>query len=124
MSVLNDRRRWKDPDLAEKMGDFTVVGMDRYAIATIRFDSGIEASKSYRMLMKESTPVDEAPINAPKIFAWEVDHPVEEALFEALGAVSVCWEHPELAGVFDSTRARQIGDELMDLLKRKLWADA
>ena len=42
---------------------------------------------------------------------------VETAVFEALGAVSVCWETPEGAGVFNSTRARQIGEELMTFLQ-------
>src|SRR4051794_17540898 len=38
---------------------------------------------------------------------------LEEAVFQALGAASTCWEHVEDAGVFDSTRAKAIGDELM-----------
>ena len=38
------------------------------------------------------------------------------AVFQALGAASVCWEKPEGAGIFDSTRAREIGDALIWLL--------
>lgn len=34
----------------------------------------------------------------------------------SLGAASVCWEDPKGAGVFDSDRAKEIGDELMDFL--------
>lgn len=35
-------------------------------------------------------------------------------VFEALGAVSVCWDNLSEAGMFDSTRARAIGEELLD----------
>lgn len=35
-------------------------------------------------------------------------------VFEALGAVSACWDNLEGAGTFESTRARQIGEELLD----------
>ena len=38
------------------------------------------------------------------------------AVFQALGSASVCWEKPEGAGVFDSTRAREVGDALVELL--------
>ena len=31
---------------------------------------------------------------------------------EAIGAASMCWEHPERAGVFDSPRALEIADRL------------
>ncbi len=41
---------------------------------------------------------------------------MESAIFQALGAASVCWESLENTGIFDSTRARQIGDELMELV--------
>jgi len=34
-------------------------------------------------------------------------------IFEALGNASACWENPAGAGVFDSTRAAQIGEELV-----------
>lgn len=40
------------------------------------------------------------------------------AIFQALGAASVCWEFPERAGVFDSTRAREIGDALVKELEK------
>jgi hypothetical protein len=44
---------------------------------------------------------------------------LEQAVYVALGAVSVCWEDLSQAGVFDSVRAKQIGRELMDLIKRQ-----
>ena len=34
----------------------------------------------------------------------------------AIGAASMCWEHPERAGVFDSTRALEIADQLKQYL--------
>jgi hypothetical protein len=41
---------------------------------------------------------------------------IQEAVFQAIGAASVCWEHPEKAGVFDSDRAKDIGNGLLDRL--------
>ena len=38
---------------------------------------------------------------------------LQQEVFEALGAASTCWETPEGAGVFDSTRAKELGDGLM-----------
>lgn len=35
-------------------------------------------------------------------------------IFQSLGAASSCWETLDDAGEFDSSRARQIGDELCD----------
>lgn len=42
------------------------------------------------------------------------------AVFQALGAASVCWEHMEGTGVFDSTRARAIGDALLEEIRAEL----
>jgi hypothetical protein len=39
--------------------------------------------------------------------------PLATVVFQCLGGASVCWEFPGAAGVFDSTRAKQIGDELV-----------
>lgn len=39
---------------------------------------------------------------------------LEEAVFQALGAASVCWENIDKAGVFKSERARDIGIELLE----------
>lgn len=57
------------------------------------------------------------------IFGWPVDKPAHEAIGEAIGAASMCWKHVERAGVFDSTRAAMIADELEALLKAKLWIE-
>jgi hypothetical protein len=42
----------------------------------------------------------------------------ERLVFEALGAASTCWDGLNRAGVFDSTRAKQIGEQLLDDLRR------
>ena len=55
------------------------------------------------------------------IFDWPVDKPVHEAIGEAIGAASMCWDPRPSTAVFDSTRAAQIADELEALLRRKLW---
>lgn len=41
---------------------------------------------------------------------------IESAVFQALGGASMCWEAIEHAGVFDSTRAREIGERLLEHL--------
>jgi hypothetical protein len=52
-----------------------------------------------------------------------------EILYQSLGAASVCWETPEGAGLFDSTRAKEIGEKLTYEVDRALllaqtpWAD-
>lgn len=43
--------------------------------------------------------------------------PIETAVFQALGAASVCWESMAGTGVFDSTRAKEIGDELLAVIR-------
>lgn len=45
-----------------------------------------------------------------------LDQELEGAVFQALGAASVCWESLQEAGVFDSTRAKQIGEELVGII--------
>lgn len=42
---------------------------------------------------------------------------VEEVVFQAIGAGSVCWENPNGAGEFDSTLARAVGDDAMARLR-------
>lgn len=39
---------------------------------------------------------------------------IEKKIFEAVGAASVAWENPAGAGEFDSTRAKEIGDRLVE----------
>lgn len=42
----------------------------------------------------------------------EETEPLESAVFQALGAASMCWK-PAPAGEFDSARAEAIGDGLL-----------
>jgi len=37
-----------------------------------------------------------------------------EAVFQAIGAASTCWEHMEGTGIFQSNLAREIGEALME----------
>ena len=41
------------------------------------------------------------------------DASLEQAIREAVGTASMCWEHPENAGVFDSTRALWVSNGLI-----------
>lgn len=38
-----------------------------------------------------------------------------EAIGQALGAASVCWDPMDCTGVFDSRRASQLADELLEI---------
>lgn len=38
---------------------------------------------------------------------------LEEVVFQALGAASVCWDPMDCTGVFESDRAKKIGDEVV-----------
>ena len=44
---------------------------------------------------------------------------LEEVVFQALGAASACWESLEGAGVFQSDRAKTIGDEVIDWINSR-----
>ncbi len=50
----------------------------------------------------------------------EADH-LSEAVMQALGAASVCWEPMDATGVFMDERATQIGRELLAIIQQ--WAD-
>lgn len=41
----------------------------------------------------------------------------EELILTAMGEASMCWSNIDAAGVFDSTRAKGIGDKLLHDLK-------
>lgn len=57
--------------------------------------------------------------NKPFEFVTSRDEPLtlESAVFQALGAASTCWDHPEGAGVFHSDEARNIGEKLLKFIK-------
>lgn len=63
------------------------------------------------------------PDKAEVILDLDVNTPLEEAVFLALGAASTCWENMSGAGLFESDRCKQIGEELMDFLKQKGFLD-
>lgn len=44
---------------------------------------------------------------------------LSSAVFQALGGASTCWEAIEHAGVFDSTRAKEIGDALLAYIEER-----
>jgi hypothetical protein len=39
-------------------------------------------------------------------------------VFQAIGAASICWDNIRAAGVFDSVRAKEIGEALLEELKK------
>jgi hypothetical protein len=49
-------------------------------------------------------------------FEWTEGTSLRQAVFEALGAASVCWENIEDAGVFQSDIAIEIGNELVEFV--------
>lgn len=63
---------------------------------------------------------EEREPNLPS-FNWAIDTPVPQIIGEAIGAASMCWEHPHAGGVYDSERASYIMDEVIAALQRKLW---
>lgn len=44
---------------------------------------------------------------------------LEELVFQAIGAASTCWENLEGAGIFRATRAKALGDELLERLRER-----
>lgn len=54
-------------------------------------------------------------IERRKRWHYDIGEPEDRAsaVFQALGAASVCWEHMSGTGIFDSDRARQIGEALL-----------
>ena len=57
---------------------------------------------------------------ATKRFNWDKDTSIKNAVFQALGGASMCWETPEGAGVFNDQLASDIGEELMEFLTEKM----
>lgn len=56
-------------------------------------------------------------------FEFQPEHdgtlPLATAVFQALGAASVCWDSMEGTGVFQSERAKAIGDALLAVIKEQ-----
>jgi len=56
----------------------------------------------------------------PNVFQLPPEESLEEAVFTSLGAASTCWENLSGAGVFESTRAKAIGEALMNKIREEL----
>ena len=68
----------------------------------------------------ERKPVRTKPVRIlPEYEQVEIPD-LREAIFQALGAASTCWEPMDCTGVFESQRAEQIGEELMQVILQ--WA--
>lgn len=52
----------------------------------------------------------------PEFEIIDPEKTLSENVFVSLGAASVCWENMSGAGVFDSSRAKVIGDELVEYI--------
>jgi hypothetical protein len=55
------------------------------------------------------------PVPYPLDLDKEADGP-EQAVFLTIGAASACWENLAGAGIFQSTWAKQLGDQLLEYL--------
>jgi hypothetical protein len=51
-------------------------------------------------------------------------HDLHNAVYQSIGAASVCWENPGGAGVFDSTRAAALGEGLIAWLVEHGFPDS
>lgn len=58
--------------------------------------------------------------NPKTSFDWKPDTPLHEAIGEAVGAASMCWQFPAGAGRFDSDRAAAIVDALEEFIHSKM----
>lgn len=43
---------------------------------------------------------------------------LEQAVFRSLGAASACWSTLSRAGTFDASRAKEIGEELVEYINK------
>jgi hypothetical protein len=53
------------------------------------------------------------------VFDWTLDTPTKQIIEEALGAASMCWQYPDKAGIFVTSRAEAIADEVLTILYQK-----
>jgi hypothetical protein len=52
------------------------------------------------------------------LFNWPDDMPISDAVGEAMGFASMCWD-PSPTGVFESELASRATDELIEFIHRK-----
>jgi hypothetical protein len=83
-----------------------------------------EKSCSYINLMYPTNPPQPAPCNCrlsrlvdEQELREQLAKEIESRLFAALGMASMCWSEVP-TGVFDSERAQEIGNELLELIAR------
>lgn len=50
-------------------------------------------------------------------FQYDAEPTLRETVFQAMGFASVCWSKIENAGVFDSTMARDAGQEALEAIR-------
>lgn len=50
-------------------------------------------------------------------FEFDRADSIESAVFQALGAASTCWESLDNTGIFQSDRAKEIGEELLAFIR-------
>lgn len=58
----------------------------------------------------------EPPKRILPVYDHVLGQELEHAVFTALGVASVCWEPMNCTGVFDTATAKQVGDELTDII--------
>lgn len=65
-------------------------------------------------------PPDAVRPNVPFEFHREDDGTISlaSAVFQALGAASVCWSNPP-TGIFESDRAKEIGEKLIEFIENE-----
>ena len=56
----------------------------------------------------------------PVITITGLSNALKNAIYMAIGAASTCWIHNTGNAVFDSTRAKTIGDELIEKIEKEL----
>lgn len=48
---------------------------------------------------------------------------IEEVIFQAIGAGSTCWDNLSGAGIFESEKAKEIGDDALEEIRRRAFLD-
>lgn len=132
---------------------YTYTGVWRFEVeragsATVEIQrcSGNEDAKVYTDKVTVSSPIEwvrqgihdvpgsgeipaESPVPSSPVIELRGDEidPLKTAVFVCLGAASACWEDLNEAGTFQSTRATEIGDELVAFIEKRYvsreWQD-
>ena len=79
-----------------------------------------EPEKTFDLLLQAHIDQEHAGEKVKKPFDFDREHDgslsKESAIFQAIGAASMCWEFSGKGGIFDSMRAKEIGDALIQQL--------